>query len=192
MNKEPGDEYEYERLITNPCGSTTIAIDVYCVLVAFGVRCPAIAHAVKKLLCAGQGGIKDTVQDLIEADVAVKRAIEFARIGCSDEVERLRATVDEWQRVGDAIMQCVRGKPGPLSDSDVIGELERLRDKLAEYQGDHSAWEWLDQNPDQFIFRSHHEREGWQVRGPGCLASPCADTRRDAVLAAKLAVEANQ
>lgn len=42
------------------------------------------------------------------------------------EIERLTNTLQEWQRVGDAIMATI-GKTGPLSDSDVIGEINRLR-----------------------------------------------------------------
>lgn len=53
--------------------STTV--DVYSVLEAFRVECPARQHAIKKLLCAGIRGKNDTSQDLIEARDAVERAI---------------------------------------------------------------------------------------------------------------------
>ena len=52
-------------------------IDVYAVLVAFGVSCPARQHAIKKLLCAGLRGKGDELQDLHEAGDAVRRAIEI-------------------------------------------------------------------------------------------------------------------
>jgi hypothetical protein len=52
-------------------------IDVYAVLVAFGVSCPARQHAIKKLLCAGLRGKGDELQDLREAVDAVRRAIEI-------------------------------------------------------------------------------------------------------------------
>lgn len=58
--------------------------DVYTVLEAFSVTCPARQHAIKKLLCAGIRGKGDTVQDLREARDAVERAIqmeESRRIG---------------------------------------------------------------------------------------------------------------
>jgi len=55
--------------------STTI--DVYDVLVAFGVNNPATAHAVKKLLASGQRGYKDVIQDLKEAIQSIERAIEI-------------------------------------------------------------------------------------------------------------------
>ncbi len=49
--------------------------DVYSVLVAFDVVCPARQHAIKKLLCSGIRGKGDTMQDLTEARDAVDRAI---------------------------------------------------------------------------------------------------------------------
>jgi len=52
-------------------------IDVYAVLVAFDVRCPARQHAIKKLLCAGLRGKGDELQDLRESIDAVRRAIEI-------------------------------------------------------------------------------------------------------------------
>jgi len=67
--------------------------DVYSVLVAFGVKCPAIQHAVKKLLMPGQRGLKSEVSDLYEANKSVVRAVDmaYARLrdsdGTSDEAE---------------------------------------------------------------------------------------------------------
>jgi len=52
-------------------------MDVYDVLVAFEVHCPARQHAIKKLLCAGIRGKGDTAQDLQEAGQAVHRAREL-------------------------------------------------------------------------------------------------------------------
>lgn len=54
-----------------------VFVDVYDVLVAFGVTNPAIAHALKKLLCPGQRGQKSLRQDLLEAGVALQRAIDI-------------------------------------------------------------------------------------------------------------------
>jgi hypothetical protein len=51
--------------------------DVYAILDAFNVACPARQHAVKKLLCAGIRGKADEVQDLKEAHDAVGRAIQM-------------------------------------------------------------------------------------------------------------------
>ncbi len=43
------------------------------------------------------------------------------------EVERQAKALSEWEATGDAIMEAVVGRKAPLSDSDVIGEVERLR-----------------------------------------------------------------
>ena len=52
------------------------SIDVYDVLAAFEVNDPAIQHAVKKLLAAGQRGAKDRRQDLREAISSIDRSLE--------------------------------------------------------------------------------------------------------------------
>ena len=57
--------------------STTI--DVYDILKAYEVTCPAIAHAVKKLLVAGQRGNKNTLTDLSEAHWQIERAIQLEK-----------------------------------------------------------------------------------------------------------------
>ena len=51
--------------------------DVYAVLDAFNVICPARQHAIKKLLCAGLRGKGDAGQDLSEALDAVSRSIQM-------------------------------------------------------------------------------------------------------------------
>jgi hypothetical protein len=56
-------------------------VDVYSVLLSFAVTCPARAHAVKKLLCAGLRGKGDELQDLREARDAIDRAIQIAEGG---------------------------------------------------------------------------------------------------------------
>lgn len=57
-----------------------LPIDVYDVLTAFGVTCPATQHAIKKLLCAGTRGHKDAATDLAEALTAIQRAIELHEV----------------------------------------------------------------------------------------------------------------
>ncbi len=52
-------------------------IDVYRVLVLFGVTNPCLQHAIKKLLCAGQRGIKDQKQDVQEAIASLLRYLEM-------------------------------------------------------------------------------------------------------------------
>ena len=54
-----------------------VSVDVYDVLIAFCVTCPAIQHAIKKLLTPGQRGNKSHETDLAEALASVNRAIEI-------------------------------------------------------------------------------------------------------------------
>lgn len=54
-------------------------VDVYAVLDAFIVTCPARQHAIKKLLCSGIRGKADTLQDLCEARDAIDRAIQMEK-----------------------------------------------------------------------------------------------------------------
>lgn len=54
----------------------TILVDIYEVLDAYEVTCPRIAHAIKKLLCPGNRGKGDILQDLIGAKAALNRAID--------------------------------------------------------------------------------------------------------------------
>lgn len=56
-----------------------VAADVYDVLVAFNVTCPATAHAIKKLLAAGQRGFKNAEQDKREAIASIERSIELGK-----------------------------------------------------------------------------------------------------------------
>lgn len=70
---EPIDKGEkYQREI-----SPGVFVDIYDVLDAWGVSCPARQHAIKKLLAAGQRGHKSEIKDLQEADHSVHRAIMF-------------------------------------------------------------------------------------------------------------------
>lgn len=69
--KSPKSINKYEKRVKN----TTI--DVYDVLVAFDVTCPAMQHAIKKCLMSGQRGHKDTNQDKREAIQSIERSIEL-------------------------------------------------------------------------------------------------------------------
>lgn len=72
---------KYHRKIVGMDGDSMF-VDVYAVLVAFNVTCPARQHAIKKLLCTGIRGKGDSIQDLSETVDAVERAItlEQARL----------------------------------------------------------------------------------------------------------------
>lgn len=52
-------------------------IDVYRVLHLFQVRDEPVCHAIKKLLCSGNRGIKDKRTDICEAIDSLNRAIEM-------------------------------------------------------------------------------------------------------------------
>jgi hypothetical protein len=56
---------------------TASHVDVYWVLLRWAVWNPCVAHAVKKLLNAGQRGSKDFKQDLTEARDSLNRALEL-------------------------------------------------------------------------------------------------------------------
>jgi len=72
---------KYHRTITQTLPGDThglsVTVDVYDVLRAFGVSCPALQHAIKKLLCAGMRGGKSAEQDIEEAILSCRRAIEL-------------------------------------------------------------------------------------------------------------------
>ena len=55
--------------------STTI--DIYDILNAYRVTCPATQHAIKKLLQPGDRGHKDKLTDLREALASIERAIQL-------------------------------------------------------------------------------------------------------------------
>lgn len=72
------DGKKYLRVINSAVTpGSCVWVDVYEVLIAFGVTCPARAHAIKKLLCAGQRGKGDALDDLRGAAAAVARAIQI-------------------------------------------------------------------------------------------------------------------
>lgn len=56
---------------------SSINVDVYEVLEAFQVQCPAVQHAIKKLLFPGARGSKSAIQDLEEARASIDRAIQL-------------------------------------------------------------------------------------------------------------------
>lgn len=72
---------KYQRDITGINKSdgsiTTVTVDVYDVLKAFGVTCPALQHLIKKALCAGIRGHKNTEEDLDNVLESARRAIEL-------------------------------------------------------------------------------------------------------------------
>lgn len=64
------------------------SVDVYDILTAFEVTCPATQHAMKKLFALGaRSGGKTKVQDLEEAIWSLQRAVELER----EKVKPMRA-----------------------------------------------------------------------------------------------------
>jgi len=74
---------KYTRTITQTINGEdrgcSLTVDIYDVLRAFNVTDPAIQHAIKKLLCTGIRGHKDTRQDLEEAIQSIHRALDVIR-----------------------------------------------------------------------------------------------------------------
>ena len=80
-------ENKYKRMIRSCVeDKSTITVDVYSILVAFNVTCPARQHAIKKLLCAGDRGKGGTLQDLEESIQAIQRAIEIEKCRLSEVI----------------------------------------------------------------------------------------------------------
>ena len=69
-------ENKYLRTITNKNGESII-VDVYDVLEAFQVTCPALQHLSKKALCAGLRGHKSAAEDLVDIWNSAERAIQL-------------------------------------------------------------------------------------------------------------------
>ena len=72
MSNESGKKYLREIV-----GLRDGKADVYTVIEIFDVRCPALQHGLKKVLCAGARGKNPCIEDLIEARDAMTRAIEL-------------------------------------------------------------------------------------------------------------------
>ncbi len=54
-----------------------VSVDVYDVLKAFDVKCPALQHLIKKALAAGLRGHKDRKEDLQDIIDSAHRAYEL-------------------------------------------------------------------------------------------------------------------
>lgn len=65
---------KYKRFICDSMGNSAY-VDVYDILLAFDVTCPAMQHAIKKLLAPGIRGSKDATTDKQEAILSIERSI---------------------------------------------------------------------------------------------------------------------
>ena len=77
--KHSGSKYLRTIFDTSGLSTQSLEIDVYCVLEAFHVNCPARQHAMKKLLCAGLRKKNTILEDLKEAKDAIDRAIQLEK-----------------------------------------------------------------------------------------------------------------
>lgn len=91
--------------------------DVYAVLEAFDVRCPARQHAIKKLLCCGLRGKATTEQDLLEARDAIDRAVQM---------QQGRIEVTETGQTEEAFLQHFHTLPGIHPDQTNLPLVEGL------------------------------------------------------------------
>lgn len=67
----------YQRVIYEAGTTNSLTVDVYDVLEAFQVTCPALQHLTKKALCVGIRGHKDTEQDLKDIIASAQRALQL-------------------------------------------------------------------------------------------------------------------
>lgn len=70
---------KYDCTIKDKYTGKSIVVDVYRVLVAFDVKCPALQHLIKKALCIGLRGHKDQatdLQDIIDSAIEAKKLYE--------------------------------------------------------------------------------------------------------------------
>jgi hypothetical protein len=77
--KSKPERNKYDRTITNKNGEM-IVVDVYDVLQAFKVTCPALQHLLKKALACGLRGHKSRSGDLQDILDSAKRAIELEAV----------------------------------------------------------------------------------------------------------------
>ena len=76
---------------------------------------------------ADYDGAKIDAQRVVDALNALHGEVATLRA----RAEAADAQVAEWQAVGSRIQDAATGKPGPLSDGDVIAELTAMRHRLA-------------------------------------------------------------
>jgi len=98
----------------------TISVDVYDVLRAFNVTDPAIQHAIKKLLCTGIRGHKDSRQDLEEAVQSIERALDVVKTD-----EKLAEVMAESQLITSDNPQ--QSPACPFKAGDVIHHRDDVR-----------------------------------------------------------------
>lgn len=134
------------------------SIDVYDVLNAFGVTCPAAQHAIKKLLMLGKRGHKTELDDLMEARASVDRAIDLAHERKHIVAEAERMAFDTLFSQGTALTM------GVCDDAPVNYALtdRELRDEIIRNTVDDGQGEPPNASPKASLCR---ECGGTQIEG---------------------------
>lgn len=71
---------KYLRTINPADGEgSPIRVDIYCVIEAFNITCPALQHALKKILACGQRGKGSKIDDIHGVFDAMWRALELQK-----------------------------------------------------------------------------------------------------------------
>ena len=87
-------------------------IDVYRVIALYKITHPAQQHLVKKALCAGTRGAKDTEQDLMEVIDSALRMLQMMQ-------ENGEISLGAYSVKDNKIIKIVAPKPMPIPTSDV-------------------------------------------------------------------------
>ena len=111
-----------EKTIVTSTGVEVMFVDVYCVLQAFGVNCPAVQHAVKKLLCAGLRDKGTAAQDLREARDAISRAIKI-----QEDKDKINEAVEERRKKREESMARIKEVFSPAPEPLRCSSLELPR-----------------------------------------------------------------
>ena len=142
------------------------SIDVYDVLNAFGVTCPAAQHAIKKLLMPGKRGHKSELGDLLEARASVDRAIDLAheRKHVVAEAERMAFGDAKAKQLDTLFSQGTALTMGVCDDAPVNYALtdRELRDEIIRNTVDDGQGEPPNASPKASLCR---ECGGTQIEG---------------------------
>lgn len=76
-------------------------LDIYRVCDLWEIKRSAVAHAIKKLLCAGNRGAKDYLKDLEEARDSINREIQMVQ----EDIERGAASLNADKSIEDGFTQ---------------------------------------------------------------------------------------
>jgi len=99
----------------------SVKIDIYDILRAYGITDPALAHGLKKLLCAGQRGHKTVIQDLKEGIDSCSMYLDYIKNNATIKDE---TTIEQ---VAEQVNKKI-SKPGCMTDvtTDSMSMLNKL------------------------------------------------------------------